>query len=193
MFSGYKTKKIEVMIMVYLFLADGFEEIEALTPVDMLRRAGIEVTTVSVNSGKEVCGTHGIKVVADRVIEETPIKNVDMVVLPGGLPGADNLRMNKRVNEFIDFAVENNAFVCAICAAPRILGEKSLLKGKKAVCYPGFEKYLEGAEIVDLGCVRDGNIITSKGMGKANEFGLALVEALKDKETAGKIKASVFA
>ena len=179
--------------MVYLFLADGFEEIEALTPVDMLRRAGIKVATVSVNSGAEVCGAHGIKVVADRVIENTPIENVDMVVLPGGLPGADSLRMNKRVNEFIDFAVENNAFVCAICAAPRILGEKGLLRGKKAVCYPGFEKYLEGAETVDFGCVRDGNIITSKGMGKANEFGLALVEALKDKEAAEKIKASVFA
>ena len=147
-----------------------------------LGKYGLAVAKELVNSGAEVCGAHGIKVAADRVIADTPIENVDMVVLPGGLPGADNLRMNKKVNMFIDHAAEKGAFLCAICAAPRILGEKGLLKGKNAVCYPGF-----------AGCVRDGNVITAKGMGKANEFGLALVEALKDKETAEKIRASVFA
>lgn len=179
--------------MVYLFLANGFEEIEALTPLDMLRRAGIDVVSVSVNEDKTVIGAHNIAVIADKTIDETPVCDVDMVILPGGLPGADNLRMNKKVNDFIDEAVKQDKFVCAICASPRILGEKGLVNGKKAVCYPGFEKYLVGAQIVDAGCVRDGNIITSKGMGKATEFSLALIEALKDKETAEKIKNSIFA
>ncbi len=179
--------------MVYLFLADGFEEIEALTPLDMLRRAGIEVTSVSINTDHTVTGAHGIKVIADRVIDDMPITDIDMVILPGGLPGADNLRLAPKVNAFIDEAVNLNKFVCAICAAPRILGEKGLLKGKNAVCYPGFEQYLDGANVVDAGCVRDGKIITSKGMGKATEFSLSLIEALKDKETAEKIRNSIFA
>lgn len=179
--------------MVYIFLADGFEEIEALTPIDMLRRAGVQVTSVSINDTTTVIGAHNIPVIADKTIAEVAIENIDMVILPGGLPGSDNLRMNQKVNAFIDQAVKQEKFVCAICAAPRILGEKGLLKGKKAVCYPGFEKYLTGASIVDAGCVRDGNIITAKGMGKATEFSLALIEALKDKETADKISSSVFA
>ena len=179
--------------MVYLFLANGFEEIEALTPLDMLRRAGIEVTSVSINKDNTVTGAHGIKVIADKVIDNIPITDIDMVILPGGLPGADNLRLDSRVNAFIDEAINLNKFVCAICAAPRILGEKGLLKGKNAVCYPGFEQYLDGANVVDAGCVRDGNIITSKGMGKATEFSLSLIEALKDKDTAEKIRNSIFA
>ena len=179
--------------MVYLFLADGFEEIEALTPLDMLRRAGVEVLSVSINRDSIVKGAHGIAVIADKVIGELEVKGCDMVILPGGLPGADNLRMNEKVNMFIDQAYRTNGFICAICAAPRILGEKGLLKGKKAVCYPGFEQYLEGAVITNRGCVRDGNIITAKGMGKANEFGLALVEALKGKDIAEKIKKSTIA
>lgn len=179
--------------MVYLFLADGFEEIEALTPLDMLRRAGVEVTSVSINADRLVRGTHGITVVADKTIDETDVVACEMVILPGGLPGADNLRLNGKVNSFIDKTMEKSGFVCAICAAPRILGEKGILKGKKAVCYPGFEKYLEGAVITDCGCVRDGNVITAKGMGKANEFGLALVEALCGSEVSEKIKSSTFA
>ena len=179
--------------MVYLFLADGFEEIEALTPLDMLRRAGIDTLSVSINPTAEVTGAHGITVIADAVADSLTKDNIDAVILPGGLPGADNLRANKTVNEFIDTAVNTGKLVCAICAAPRILGEKGLLIGKNAVCYPGFEGYLEGAVISDCGCVTDGNIITAKGMGKANDFALAIIEKLKDKETADKIKNSVFA
>ena len=179
--------------MVYLFLANGFEEIEALTPIDMLRRAGIETVSVSINPTKEVTGAHGITVMADKTIADTLPTNIDAVILPGGLPGADNLRNDTKVNLFIDEAVKHNKYVCAICAAPRILGEKGLLIGKKAVCYPGFEGYLKGATVVDSGCVVDGNIITSKGMGKATEFSLAIITALKDKETAEKIKESIFA
>ncbi len=179
--------------MVYLFLADGFEEIEALTPVDMLRRAGIDVCTVSLNETFSVKGTHGISVTADALIKDVKPDNVEMVVLPGGLPGADNLRECSKVTEFIDVAERNGAYIAAICAAPRIIGEKGLLKGKKATCYPGFEKYLLGAECIDDGCVRDGNIITAKGMGKSCEFSLCLIEVLQGKETAHRIKSSIFA
>lgn len=179
--------------MVYLLLADGFEEIEALTPLDMLRRAGVDTLSVSINKTKEVNGTHGIKVLADILIDEVSYSDIDAVILPGGLPGADNLRENEKVNSLIDKAYAENKLVCAICASPRILGEKGILKGRKAVCYPGFEQYLKGADVVDEGCVRDGNIITSKGMGKANEFALAIVEALTDKNTADRIKNSTFA
>ncbi len=179
--------------MVYLFLADGFEEIEALTPLDMLRRAKIEVTSVSINKDTTVTGTHGIKIIADKTITDVAPDDIDAVILPGGLPGADNLRLNEKVNEFIDVAVKQDKFVCAICAAPRILGEKGLLKNKKAICYPGFEQYLIGAEVVDNGCVCDGKIITAKGMGKAVDFSCTIIEALKDKQTAENIKNSIFA
>ena len=179
--------------MVYLFLADGFEEIEALTPIDMLRRAKIDVTSVSINETRKVIGAHSIEVFADKTIAEVTTENIDAVILPGGLPGADNLRLNDTVQKFIDIAVREEKLVCAICAAPRILGEKGLLVGKKAICYPGFEQYLTGATVVDCGCVRDGNIITSKGMGKAFDFSCAIIEALSDKQTAEKIKGSIFA
>ncbi len=179
--------------MVYVFLANGFEEIEALTPIDMLKRAGIEVTSVSINDTVEVVGTHNIKVLADTIIDDINIENIDAVVLPGGLPGADNLRMNKKVNEFIDEANKQNKLVCAICASPRTLGEKGLLVGKKATCFPGFEKYLNGAITVDTGCVRDGNIITAKSMGKSIEFSKEIISALKNNDTAEKITQSIFA
>ena len=179
--------------MVYLFLADGFEEIEALTPVDMLKRAGIDVLTVSINNDKTVTGAHNIKVIADKTADEVCPCDLDMVILPGGLPGADNLRANKTVQAFVDHASQNGKFLCAICAAPRILGEKGILEGKKAVCFPGFEQYLKGAIIQDCGCVRDGNVITAKSMGKAVEFSVAIIAALKDEQTAQKIKDSIFA
>lgn len=179
--------------MVYLFLADGFEEIEALTPIDMLRRAKINVTSVSINETRLVTGAHGIEVFADKTIADVTPENIDAVILPGGLPGADNLRFNSTVQAFIDTATRESKLICAICAAPRILGEKGLLVGKKAICYPGFEQYLTGAEIVDTGCVRDGNIITSKGMGKAVDFSCTIIEALSDKQTAEKTKGSIFA
>lgn len=179
--------------MVYLFLADGFEEIEALTPVDMLRRAGIEVVTVSVNADTAVKGAHGIKVVADITADRLPDEAADAVILPGGLPGADNLRMNETVQKHIDLAVKEGKLVCAICAAPRILGEKGLLNQRNAVCYPGFEQYLAGAVISEKGCVRDGNVITAKGMGKSVDFACEIITALKDAQTAEKIRNAIFA
>ncbi|MBQ7820668.1 MAG: DJ-1/PfpI family protein [Clostridia bacterium] len=180
--------------MTYVFLAEGFEEIEALTPVDLLRRAGEKTVTVGV-TGKLVTGSHGIGVTADITIEEAAASktNADMIVLPGGLPGADNLRENAIVREFISRADRAGAYIAAICAAPRILGELGLLEGKQAVCYPGFEKYLRGAKISDAHVVRDTNIITGIGMGAATEFSLALVEALVSKEESDKLRKGIIA
>ena len=179
--------------MVYLFLADGFEEIEALTPVDMLRRAGIDVTTVSINGTPFVKGAHSITVQADKTKEQASFEDIEAVILPGGLPGADNLRFDSTVQAVIDKAYGQGKLVCAICAAPRILGEKGILENRDATCFPGFESYLKGANCVDAGCVVSGNVITAKSMGKAVEFSCAIIAELKNRETAEKIKNSIFA
>ena len=178
--------------MVYLFLANGFEEIEALTPLDVLRRAGVQVTTVGVG-GDSILGAHGIRVQAD--IPDTMYRDSapDMVILPGGMPGSENLDQSRTVDAALRAAVRNDAYVCAICAAPMVLGKRGYLAGKRAVCYPGFEQYLEGATVTDARVERDGKVITSQGMGTALEFGLALVEVLCGKETAEQIGNAVFA
>lgn len=173
--------------MIYVFLADGFEEIEALAPVDILRRGGLEVKTVGV-TGKVVTGSHGIGVTADITVDETVTDKLCGVVLPGGIPGTPNLEANARVMELVDYAMANNIITAAICAAPSILGHKGYLEGKNAICYPGFEKELKNANIIEASVVRDGNIITSRGAGVALEFGFALLEAFKDFETAEKLR-----
>lgn len=183
--------------MVYLFLANGFEEIEALTPVDLLRRAGVEVTTVGIG-GKTVTGAHHITVQADTDGDgalamlrrgATP----EMIVLPGGMPGASNLDASPVVEAFLAAAEEADAYIAAICAAPMILGKRGLLRGRRAVCYPGFEGTLTGAEVEDLPCVRDGKIITGQAMGAACAFALTLVEALKGESTAETLRGGVIA
>ena len=179
--------------MVYMFLANGFEEIEALCPLDLLRRAGIEVTTVGVGA-ETLCGSHGIKVMADMPEIMYRDSCPEMIILPGGMPGAENLDNSRIVDTAIRTASKNGGYLAAICAAPMVLGKRGLLRDKRAICFPGFEKYLVGATISQAETVvRDGNIITAKGMGVALDFGLALIEALKGKEVADKIKASVFA
>lgn len=176
-----------------MFLANGFEEVEALCPLDLLRRAGVEVTTVGVG-GESVCGAHGIVVGTDMPEIMYRDSSPEMIILPGGMPGAENLDNSRIVDAAIRSASRNGAYLAAICAAPMIIGKRGLLSGKRAVCFPGFEEYLEGAEIETSETVAcDGNIITAKGMGAAFEFGLALVEALKGREVAERIKASVFA
>jgi 4-methyl-5(b-hydroxyethyl)-thiazole monophosphate biosynthesis len=179
--------------MIYMFLADGFEEVEALCPLDVLRRAGLEVTTVGI--GKDtIIGAHGITVQADIPDVLYRDSNPDMIILPGGMPGSSNLDRSKTVDAALRAAARKGAFLCAICAAPMVLGKRGYLNGKKAVCYPGFEEYLEDAEVSQTETVvRDGNIITAKGMGVALDFGLELVRALKDNETAEQIRSSVFA
>ena len=179
--------------MVYLFLAEGFEEVEALTPVDFMRRAGIEVTTVGVG-GEYIKGAHNITVKADVCdCDVTAGDDIEMVVLPGGMPGTLNLKASAKVNEFIDYACDKGAFLAAICAAPSILGEKGLLKGKMAVCYPGFEDKLLGATVFQAGVICDGNIITANAAGAAVDFAAQLIAALKGEETANAVLEAVHA
>ena len=177
--------------MIYMFLAEGFEEVESLAPLDLIRRAGLEIKTVGVGS-KTVVGSHGIPVVADMIADELSDSAPDMVILPGGMPGTKNLDASEAVHKMIADAVKNDAYICAICAAPMILGKLGLVNGKNAVCYPGFEKYLDGAIVPDKKVVRDGKIITAKGMGAAVEFGLAIVEALKGAKTADDLASAII-
>lgn len=177
--------------MIYLFLANGFEEIEGLTALDVLRRAGEEIMTVGVGSEK-IVGSHKVPVICDTTVDKIEkTDDLKAVILPGGMPGTLNLEADKTVQEYIGFANEKGALVCAICAAPSILGHKGLLQGKKAVCFPGFEKDLVGADICENGVVRDGNIITAKGMGVSLEFGLEILAVLQGKEKADAVKAAV--
>lgn len=185
--------------MIYEFLAEGFEEVEALCPLDLLRRSGLSVVTVSVNSdgSRSVTGAHGIGVEADITAVEAAEMlrtrdDLEMIILPGGMPGTKNLDASAVVHDFITAAAESGAVLAAICAAPMILGKRGLLDGKKATCFPGFEGYLTGAEIGGRVAV-DGRFITACGMGAALEFGLKLVEALKGEETAEALAEAVLA
>ncbi len=179
--------------MVYLFLANGFEEVEALCPLDLLRRAGVEVTTVGVGGAEAVQGSHGITVLPD--IPDTLFRDSkpDMVILPGGMPGAANLDASRTVDAALRVTAASGGFLAAICAAPMVLGHRGYLQGKRAVCFPGFEGELTGAEIVNAPVVRDDRVITAIGMGAATAFGLALVEALKGKDAAEALRKAIHA
>lgn len=183
--------------MVYIFLADGFEEIEALTPADLLRRAGVEVALAGV-TGDVVTGAHGIKVVCDVTAADaadmiTSPAGAEMIVLPGGLPGADNLFASEDVTRSITAMKDSGGFIAAICAAPYILGKRGLLEGRMATCYPGFEDRLEGAETYECDVIRDGEIITGRAMGSATEFALELVSAIKGEDAAEKLRDAILA
>ena len=176
--------------MVYLFLANGFEECEALVPLDILRRANIEVKTVGIGSNT-ITGSHGISVNCDTVNKDLPLEDLKGIILPGGLPGATNLEADKTVQATIDYCVENGLLISAICAAPQILGHKGLLNGKNAVCFPGFEKELIGANIVSQKVVADANFITAWGAGAAFEFGFKILEYITNKQTADNLQQSM--
>jgi 4-methyl-5(b-hydroxyethyl)-thiazole monophosphate biosynthesis len=164
------------MKTIFVFLADGFEEIEALAPVDILRRAGLSVKTVSVMDEQVVAGAHGVPVLADVMFDEVNAEDAEMILLPGGLPGATNLDAHQGLSQMIlDFAKEEKP-LAAICAAPLVFGNRGLLEGKKATCYPGFETYLKGAQYTAALVEKDGNFITGKGPGAAMEFAFAIVE-----------------
>ena len=164
------------MKTIFVFLADGFEEIEALAPVDILRRAGLSVKTVSVMDEQVVAGAHGVPVLADVMFDEINAEDAEMILLPGGLPGATNLDAHQGLSQMIlDFAKEEKP-MAAICAAPLVFGNRGLLEGKKATCYPGFETYLKGAQYTAALVEKDGNFITGKGPGAAMEFAFAIVE-----------------
>ena len=171
--------------MVYVLLANGFEEIEALAPVDILRRGGVDVKTVGI-TGKAVSGSHGITVEADIPPEEVK-DDIEMLIFPGGLPGSDNLHASEYTDKFIETAQKNNGHIAAICAAPYILGVRGLLRGKKATCYPAdkFISLLDGADYTaNERVVTDGKITTAAGMGVACDFGVELLSLLKGKDTA---------
>lgn len=166
--------------MIYVLLADGFEEIEALTPVDMLRRAGCEVRTVGIGK-KTITGAHGIPVCADLVSDEATADGVRMVILPGGMPGTKHLAASAFVEETLARVSREGGYLAAICAAPTVLAKYGYLKGKRATCYPGFEKELSGAVYTDLPVVTDGKIVTAKDMTEALSFSVALL-SLADAE-----------
>lgn len=167
---------------VYVFFADGFEEMEAFASVDIMRRAGLNVTMVSVTPDEIVTGAHHIPVLCDKNIVNCDFFDAELLVLPGGLPGATTLAENETLGKLLVRAAEEGKNIAAICAAPMVLGQLGLLKGRKATCYPGFEKYLEGAEYTAAMVEKDDNIITGKGPGAAVKFALALVEHLLGRE-----------
>ncbi len=203
--------------MIVMFLAPGFEEVEALAPLDLLRRAGLEVVTVAVREAKTnqlidklgrlgvsatnlwdddrtVTGSHGIPVTADVTEAALPGRlaraSLEAVILPGGMPGTTNLDASPVVEKTLELAAAKDAFLCAICAAPLVLGKRGYLNGKRATCFPGFEEYLTGATVGGK-VIRDGKIITAAGMGVAQEFGLEMISALVSPEKAGEIRAAI--
>ena len=180
------------MAKVYIFLADGFEEVEAITVVDLLRRADIDVTLISINDNVEILGAHGIVISADKVFEEVGFSDVDMLILPGGVTGTKNLAKHSDLIEQLKDFNENNKMIAAICAAPTVLGANDILKGRKATCYPGLENELIGAYIVDENVVCDENIITSKGLGTAIEFSLTIISHFQGSEMAQKIRKAII-
>lgn len=170
--------------MVYVLLGTGFEEIEAIAPMDLMRRAGIQVMSVGVN-GKIVSGSHGIPVQADITLEEMDLTAMDMIVLPGGLKGVASVRASREAMEALRFGWENGKFVAAICAGPTVLADLHITDGRRATCYPGCESGMGSAVMVPgQSCLRDGKLITGTSAGCAIPFGLALVAALKGDQAA---------
>lgn len=178
--------------MVIIYLADGFEEMEALAPADILRRAGVEVVLAGV-TGMTVTGAHGIKILADIDAKDADYENAEMVFLPGGGTGSKNLDSSEIVDKAINYCYNNGIRLAAICAAPFILGKRGFLKGKKAVCFPGFEEQLTGAELQSEPVVTDGLITTGKSAGWAKDFGLELVAVLKGEKAKEALQASMDA
>ncbi len=172
------------MSKLCIFMADGLEEVEALTVVDLVRRSGIEIDMVSIMGKKDIAGSHGIIIQADALIEDISADDYDGLVCPGGMGGTNNLKADERVAAMIRKFASEGKLTSAICAAPTVLGAAGILEGKKATCYPGLEDGLTGAEKLTDAVVCDGTIITSRGVGTAIAFGLALVEYYKDKNTA---------
>lgn len=172
---------------LFTFLAEGFEEIEALTVVDLVRRAGMDAVMVSVTDTKEVKGSHGITVAADAIIADINMEEGDMLFLPGGMPGTLNLQKCQTLMDHILSHHQQGKRLAAICAAPSVYGKLGLLKGRKATCFPGFEQELQGAEVVSDVVVTDGNITTGRGMGTAIDLGLEIVRLYQGDEAADEL------
>ncbi|WP_394917906.1 DJ-1 family glyoxalase III [uncultured Robinsoniella sp.] len=180
------------MSKIYIFLAEGFEEIEGLTVVDLLRRGKLDITMISMTGVLAVTGSHGICVTADAVFEETDFSDARMYVLPGGMPGTLHLGNHKGLVDLLKEAHAKNGKIAAICAAPSVLGTNGILEGKRAVCYPGFEDKLLGAQVLNDPVAVDGNIITSRGLGTAIEFSLAIISEFLGEEEAQRIAESII-
>lgn len=180
------------MKRIAVFFAGGFEEIEALTVVDLCRRAGIDTQMVSVEGAQNVTGSHNIAVAMDAGFEDVDFEQLDMIVLPGGMPGTKNLEAHDGLMQKVDAFYAAGKGVAAICAAPSILGHRGMLKGRKACSYPGFEDALEGAEVVYDSVAVSEHVITSRGMGCAIDFSLAIIEALCGKEAADKMAETII-
>ena len=180
------------MSKAYVFLADGFEEIEGLTVVDILRRGGVTTEMIAVGDTTEVHGSHGITVLADRVFAETDFEDASLLVLPGGMPGTLHLGEHKGLTELLKQKADTQVRIAAICAAPSVLGDLGILSGRKAACYPGFEPRLTGAQCTTQEVAVSGNVTTSRGMGTAIAFALELLGQLKGKECADKMAASII-
>jgi len=177
--------------MVYMLLGTGFEETEAIAPLDMLRRAGVEVRTVGV-TGKIVYGSHGIGIEADILMDEIDLNAMEMIVLPGGLGGVASARASKGALDALKYAWDNGRFVAAICAGPTVLADLGITDGRKATCCPGCEDGMGNALMQEnMACVRDGKLITGTSAGCAIPFGLALIEALKGSEEARRIATQI--
>ncbi|MBN1462337.1 MAG: DJ-1/PfpI family protein, partial [Paludibacteraceae bacterium] len=180
------------MSQVSIFLATGFEETEAIAIIDVLRRADISTTIVSVTGQTVVTGSHGISILTDALFEAVNFTDGQMLVLPGGMPGTNNLEAFAPLTKLINEYYKSGKYLAAICAAPLILGKMRLLRNEEAICYPGYEEHLEDAILSKERVVRSGKIITGKGPGTAIEFGLLLVETLKGKELADTIKKAMI-
>ena len=176
--------------MLYIFFAPGFEETEAVVTLDMVRRGEIEIKSVGVG-GRTITGSHGIPVVCDLADSELSLADVTGIILPGGMPGTLNLEKSEVVRAAIDHSTQRGLLICAICAAPSILGEQGHLKGKHACCYPGFEEKLTGAKVLYDPVVVDGSVITSRGAGTSIPFALAMVAYLASHEKAAEIAAQI--
>ncbi len=179
------------MSKIAIFLAEGFEEIEALTVVDICRRCGLAIDMVSVMADRTVKSSHGVSVFADKIFQEVDFSEYEMLVLPGGMPGTRNLEAHEGLMNQVDAFYAEEKYIAAICAAPSILGHRGILKGRNACCYPSFESHLEGADVTSEPVEKSGHVITSRGMGTAIEFGLAIAEVFcgscKAQETAAAI------
>ncbi len=180
------------MSKVFIFFADGLEEIEGLTVVDMMRRAGIDISIVSMNGTLKITGSHNIEIGADMLLKDVRSQDGDMFVLPGGLPGTNHLADSPELAHILTEANAAGKYVAAICAAPSVLGGLGLLSGKNATCYPGFEDRLSGANCCTSNVVVDGNIITSRGMGTAIDFSAQLIALLTDAQKAHTLKQSIM-
>lgn len=178
--------------MIHLFLADGFEEIEALATLDILRRCGLLVSTISCTGTRSVTGAHNLTVMTDNIFRATEINDSDALILPGGMPGAKNLLDNEGLRKVLMAQHNRGGLIAAICAAPMVLGQHGILEGKRATCYPGFEEHLTGAEVVADYVVCDGNIITGKGPAAAKEFAFAIASHFVSAERITEVKTGML-